>query len=672
MKTAELERVIVHLDTLYEQGEECVHPDTGEIVSDAEYDALRRQLYDLNPQSFVFKTPTTSQVATVKKIKHEPPMASIEKASHEDYDTKVAMLNKWIADQNTNNIAQSYKLDGVAVAIYYRDGKLIAAGLRPRDGVNGEDVTKQIGYVSGVPQQLPVPLTCSIRGEIICKKSDFEKVQKELKASGEQLRANPRNHAAGGIRQFKEPSKTAKMRLSFMAHSIEGENLPFKTEIERAKYSNKVLKVPFVQIRPFRFEDLKMMEDNVPNLDYEVDGVVLSVNDLELQESLGRHGDRPNGNPRGKIAWKFAEEIATPTVKNIEWTTGRTGRVIPVACFDPVPLAGTQVSRATLHNYGFMRRNHIVIGTQIQVLKAGKIIPKVIGVVANASKEIPKPIKHCPSRNSILEINHTPASGKLEETYELICTNVGCTAQRLNNLCFYLSVLGCLGLGEARVSQLVSAGIVQTPGDFYRLSAKELLAAGFTKRQAFLALAAIHMVPNPEKIKDDNKLGIEIVRAIRSPKKVPFWKFFKALGIPTAGEAAGKALIAHFKTFSRIRDASLEEMSEVEGIGGKTAEIVCHFLRNNKKLINDLLIFIELEFPKTGKLSGKVFCLSGGFAEGKKHWQERIENLGGKTTSGVSKKVSYLVAGDGSGLKSAKAKDLGVPIITVEDLEKMT
>lgn len=693
-RIAELERVIAHLDTLYEQGEDCIHPDTGESVSDAEYDALRRELQALAPKSRLFATPTASAVVAIKKVTHDPPMCSIEKASHEDLGIKTGMLFKWLQDRLNDEqsrpvkkvqiahngkslnyqedyFCQSYKLDGVACALYYENGKLVRAGLRPRDGIHGEDITEQVKYVDGVPTNLSLPLTCSIRGEIICKLSDFAKVQKELKKAGMSLRANPRNHAAGGIRQFKDPSKTAMMRLSFVAYSIEGlEDTPYRTEVERAKWCNRRLNVPFVQTRFFRFEDLKKMEDLVPTLDYEVDGVVVAVNHLGLQESMGRHGDRPTGNPRGKIAWKFAEEVATPVVKSIIWATGRTGRVIPVACFDAVSLAGTQVSRATLHNYGFLRRHRIVKGTKIQVLKAGKIIPKVIGVVSNSSKNIPEPIKHCPSCNSILEVNHTPASGKLEETYELICDNVGCIAQRLNNLCFYLSVLGCLGLGESRVSQLVSAGMVETPDDFYKLSLDDLLAAGFTERQSLLALGAIHMVPNPEKMEDDD-LRKEIFRAIRGPKKVAFWKFFKSLGIPTAGEAAGKALISHFGSFEKIRAASINALKGVEGIGEKTAEIIHHFLKQNSKLIDNLLIYVELEFPKTGKLSGKTFCLSGGFAEGKKHWQERIENLGGKTTSGVGKKVDYLVAGDGSGSKSDKAKELGIPILTIDDLKKM-
>ncbi len=341
----ELERIIAHLDTLYERGDDCVHPDTGVLVSDGEYDALRRRLKELRPESSVFDTATASQLQSpVQKVVHDPPMTSIEKASHEDFEVQQEMLFKWLLQCSEDATARiqehqheartskleripghlyrgeavefpagyffrSYKLDGVALALYYEAGRLVRAGLRPRDGIHGEDVTEQVRFVSGVPDQLPRPLSCSIRGEIICKLSDFELVQQELEAAGEKLRANPRNHAAGGIRQFRNPSKTQMMRLSFVAYGIEGlANAPYHTEIDCAVFCNEELGVPYIETQPFHFEQLAEMEAEVPNLDYEVDGVIIGVNSIEDREQLGRHGDPRTGNPKGKIAWKFREE----------------------------------------------------------------------------------------------------------------------------------------------------------------------------------------------------------------------------------------------------------------------------------------------------------------------------------------------------------------------------
>ena len=333
-RTKELERIISHLDTLYERGNDCIHPDTGIQVTDGEYDGLRRELKELAPKSKLFQTATASKVqSAVKKVVHDPPLTSIEKASHEIVEKQEEMLFKWLvgsvededkAKRTTikgktykdepvelpkDYFYAAYKLDGVALALYYEDGKLARAGLRPRDGINGEDVTEQCQHVDGIPEKLKQKVTCSIRGELICKLKDFEKVQIDLEKAGEKLRANPRNHAAGGIRQFKDPTKTKRMRLSFIAYTIEAQaDPPYKTELERAKYCNDELGVPYIPTKIFKFEDLAKMEDGIPKLDFEVDGVIIGVNDLEAQEQLGRHGDPVTGNPKGKIRGSFVKK----------------------------------------------------------------------------------------------------------------------------------------------------------------------------------------------------------------------------------------------------------------------------------------------------------------------------------------------------------------------------
>jgi DNA ligase (NAD+) len=700
-----LEEAIPILDTLYEEAQDCMLPNDlakqigfppNYVVPDPEYDELRRLLKKFRPKSSIFDTATASTVDSgAKKVKHDPPLTSIEKASHEDLAAKEEMLFKWIADcledvdedndytlmfhkykgepvgYPKGHFCQAYKLDGVALALYYEDGKLVKAGLRPRDGINGEDVTEQVKYVKNIPQQLKEPVTCSIRGELICKLSDFEKVQAELKKAGEQLRANPRNHAAGGIRHFKEPEKVKKMRLFFIGYAIEGlDNPPYKTEIERAKYANRKLGVRFVQVQPFNFYDLQKMEDGVPDLDYEVDGVVISVNDFEEQEQLGRHGNKPTGNPRGKIAWKFAEERQQPTVKEIEWNTGRTGAIKPVAIFDSVRLAGTNVSRATLHNYGFMLRNSIDKGTQIEVLKAGKIIPKVVGVVGKKCKGKPKYPTACPSCFAQTEVVRTAGKGGSDDTYELVCKGKDCPAQNVSRLVHFLTTIGALGLGESRVSQLTEGNKVKTFSDFYRLSVADCVSCGMSKRQGLLALGTIFLIGGADQM-DDKKLEKAIERARKAKLKIPAWQLFASLGIQGVGKSAGKALIDHFESFEDIIQAPTEDLEEVEGLGSKSAEEVYDYMYDYGDVVEELLDFIEPELPKTGKLTGTNFCLSGGFAEGKKHWEAEIENLGGKCSSGVGTKTDYLVAGDGSGAKSDKAKKLGIPIIDVDDLKKM-
>jgi len=723
----DLERWIVALDTAYEVGDDCLHPDTGEIVSDADYDAMRRALEQLNPKSDIFKDGSASahvSDGTIKKVKHSPPMTSIEKASHEDLATKERMLFKFLdfcvqngpvsvkklpvydlaekdvplVDLKTGKktdktrhyterkfggkvftyprgyFYMTYKLDGVACALYYEKGKLIRAGLRPRDGINGEDITEQVKYIAGIPTTLKEPVTCSIRGEIICKNSDFAKVQAELRAAGEQLRANPRNHAAGGIRQFKDPSKVKAMRLSFIGHSVEGlasSTAQYKTEIERAKYIRTKLGVEFIRCSDFNFYMLDTLEEFVGELDYEVDGCVIGVNDLEDQEQLGRHGNKDTGNPKGKIAWKFKEEEAQAVIKSIEWQTGRTGKIVPVANFDAVRLAGTNVSRATLHNYGFMLRNKIDVGTTVIVLKAGKIIPKVVRVISGQCKGEPNYPKVCPSTGAPTEVRKGGVKDG-EEMWELYSTST--TGNVVANLEHFLATLGILGLGESKIQQLVDGGKVKTWADFFRLTVADAEACGMSKRQALLAVAALHLVPSPDKTKDDAKLEEKIENARKELKSFPLSKVFAALGVKSAGKSAGKALVEHFKgpdPLNAMLSATVEELEVVEEIGTQTAQVIHDFFEKKKDDINDLAKYIVLELPKTGKLTGKVFCFSGGFAEGKRHWEEQVENLGGKCSGSVGSKMNYLVAGDGSGSKSEKAKELGIPIIDIDELKKM-
>ena len=695
----DLERIIKELDTLWELGEPCVHPDTGNLVTNTEYDDMRRELKKLRPKSSIFDDVSAStNNAPVKKVKHHPPLTSVEKASHEDLDEQKKMLFKWMADcaKGTPSVRgadqwvvkeeqyqnadlsypkgffyESYKLDGVALALYYKDGQLVQAGLRPRNGVDGEDVTEQVKFVDSIPQKLKLPVTCSIRGELICKLKDFEKVQKELSSAGEKLRANPRNHTAGGIRQFKEPSKVKKMRLSFIAYGIEGlAKPPYKTETERADFCRNKLGVEFVEVFPFNFSYLAKMENNVPNLDYEVDGVIVGVDNLEDQEQLGRHGDRTNGNPKGKIAWKFREEFADKSADKILWQANRTGKITPVAEFNtPAPLAGTNVSRVTLHNLGFMIRNGITTGTVLRVIKAGKIIPKVIDVVSHKGKIVP-PSK-CPSCHGDTDVEHTPGTATREEMHELVCNNPHCPAKHVQGFCHYLATFGVLGLGDSKVTALVDNGAIANWSDFYTLDVATAMSCGLSERQALLAIASIHMISAPEKIKDDKELEKAIEKAQKHKKKLLLAKLLASFGMEGAGKSAGKALVEHFGSLDAILDASVADLETVQDVGTKTAQVIFDFLKDNKQQIQSLLQYVEPELPKTGKLSGLTFCFSGGFDEGKSHWEQVCENAGGKCASGVSSKVKYLVAGEGSGSKSDRAKELGIKILSIDDFKKM-
>lgn len=669
-----LEELVIHLATLYDQGEDCVDFD-GNFVSDPEYDELVRALKTVKPDSEAFskgKTSPSDYVPTGNLVKHNPPMTSISKADGSD---KVKIYQSWLDNCSKElgyssvdgNFAQSFKRDGVAIRIYYEKGKLVRAGLRPQDGVNGIDVTANVRYVQGVPTKLPQPWTLAVTGELECLLEDFQKVQDERATAGEELRKNPRNHTYGTINQHKEPKKTKDGRISFIAYNIIGFDDAsdyYTTEVERAKWCNQVLGIPHVRVNLHKFEDLATMEAMINDLSYEVDGIVLKVNNLEDQEQLGHSGDDPTGDPRGALAWKFAEESKIAVVKEIEWNTGRTGRVTPKAIFEQgIQLAGTTVSQATCNNYGWASRMKIGVGTHVKVIKAGKIIPKVIEVVKNPVNTLIYPY-HCPVCLENLEV----VTGN-DDNQELVCNNLNCAARNVKTYLFYLTSLGAKGIGESALERIIASGKAKFLDEIYNLTIDDLISTGeFTERQATLAIATIHMV---KPVADNDKLKAAIEKARNKPKTFQAWQFFGALGISGAGKTAGKALVDHFGDFDKVRKSNIDELVVVDGIGAKTAEYIQHWFEINSDMLDRLLTHVELEYPTVGKLSGKTFVLTGSFDLGKSYWEQKIDELGGKISNSVGSKTDYVVAGPKAGSKLDKAKEKGIPVIDVQELETM-
>ena len=710
-EVSELESVIVALDTLYEQGDDCIHPITNKIVSDSEYDLLRKRLFDLCPSSPILKDVTASKAAqNSKKVLHNPPMVSISKAigplqerteTLEDFIDKVK-TELGYTDGEEKFLVQAYKRDGVAVALYYEEGKLVRAGLRPRNGTEGEDVTENIKYVDAsvlgsdgkvilsqcVPTELWehdkngnrvkfLPVTCSIRGEIECRKSVFRKVVSSWQDSKFGLDSepkNPRNYSAGSIRQFSNPAITKERNLTFTAYSILGWHakdnspVPFKTEIERAKYSNAKLFIPFVQVRPFRWADLQLLEDFSIQRDYEVDGVVISVNNLEDAEQMGTHGGTATGNPKAKIAWKFAEESVIVEVQDIIWTPGRSGKLTPVLTFKGVQLDGTTVSQCTGHSLGFLdgtskaSLGEITKWTEIKIIKSGKIIPKVI--------EIVKPYPHiklavptkCPSCSSKLEIRQG-GDGK-----DLVCNSDFCGVRAVARLVHFLSTIGVKGISDSILTRLLDEKLVQYPDELYSLSVGKLTSIGYSKRQALLIMSRLFLHDDPAHADD-----AELETFIKQTKtfKVPAWQFFASFGISGAGKSAGQALIAHFGTFDAINKATLDQFLEVDGLGETSANAIVDFFEEHNDMVQQLLKFIEPEGKKQGKLNGQTFVFTGGFDGGKSAWEKKVVDLGASISGSVSKNTTYLVVGTDAGSKADKAKQLGVQMLSPSQLEAL-
>jgi len=685
----ELEQIIPVLDDLFGLGQDCINPLNDKDVPDNVYDLMRALLAKLHPKSKVFDNVTAAQFQTTNnKIAHDPPMTSISKANG-TLDEKDEILKKWLKDccdelkydpkkAKDPLFVTSFKHDGVALALYYEKGKLVAAGLRPNDGVNAELVTENAQYIDGVHTTLPLPVTCRIRGEVTCKISVFDKIVADIKRDGKKNKynwtgkkppANPRNYAAGAIRQFDDPTITKKRKLQFTAYAIDNhDNPPYKTEIERSEWCRNELGIPFVLLKPFHYDNLAEMENAVTTLDFEVDGIVLSVNNIEDGEQLGTHGSSVTGNPRGKLAWKFKEKSAVVTVESIRWQTGRTGRVTPILEFEGVQLAGTNVENCTAHNVGIVKSDGIGIGAKVRIIKSGKIIPKVIKVEKAASKiEYPS---RCPSCNSTLgfQIGKTGT--------DLVCDNDKCAARNVGTLLHYLTTFGVKGIGPSKTEQIVSFGLVRCPADFYGLEVEDLTDADFTYRTAILIIAAIHMVPNPDKTKDNDKLLAKIDKARRKLKKIPLAKFFASLGIPGAGKGTGRALAEHLGSLDKIRSATIVDLEQVEDIGSVTALAVDEYMSENADDIDELLMHVEVEVPKNGKLSGKNFCFTGAQKTGKAIWIGLVEEHGGTIKSSVSKKVDYVIVGDSPGSKLQKAEDLKknghpIEIIDVIKLQKI-
>ena len=675
----ELEKIIKALDTAFHiTGDDCINPITGEVVLDNEYDALKAELLNLCPKSKIFTTVTSSKDETGKKVIHDPPMTSINKCNGTEEEKK-KIFNKWVEDAKkvipigeivinfnaflSKNFCMSFKHDGLALSLEYENGILKRAGLRSKSGKDGTDVTEKTRHIKGILQQLPLPLTCTIRGEIETPVSEFKR---QCEILGDDAKANPRSHSTGSMGQ-KTADKMKDRGLEFIGYNILClEDPPYTTEIERAKWATRVLKFNYVKTIPFSLKMLATFEDQHRRLDFMVDGAVLSINNLDYQKDCGQSGNKETGNPKGKLAWKFKDEVKTTTVKDIIWQTGRTGNVTPVMIIDSIKLEGTTVSKCTAHNVGIIKNLKIGIGSKVEIIKSGKIIPKLHKVVEAKGKV--NPPKNCPScGDSLLE--DKGSAGALT----LFCDNAECPAQGIKNLNHYLKILGVKGIAESTISKLMDTGLVQKRSDFYNLCEVSLYANGFTKRTTILILARIWMISSPEQEKNNDILADKFKLQQIKKLSIPMDKFFASFGMDGAGKEVGRLLSKKYRDFDKIRNLSIAELESVDGIGNTIANNVVDFFNKNEKEVDELLRYVILEEPKgkSGKFDGKKFVLSGSMDMGKEYWRTEIENNGGEVKSSVSKKVDYVVAGPGSGAKSEKAGELGIPILEEEELETM-
>ena len=635
------------------------------VISDYEYDKLMEELKRLESEHPEYVTPDSptqrvsgQPVEGFRSVKHKVPMLSLDNtySSKEllDFDKRV---KKFLGGESPD-YAVELKIDGLGVALVYENGVLVRGATRG-DGSTGDDITSNIRTIKSIPLKLDItnetkPLAnCEVRGEVYMTRKGFESLNQERAKKGKPLFANPRNAAAGSLRQL-DPRIVSKRNLEIFLYNLsytkEG---GYKTHTQCLDAMKKAgLKVnPNIK----KFSSIQDMikycnswENKKEELDYETDGMVIKVNSLEQQKRLGS----TIKNPRWAVAYKFPPKRVTTKIIDIKVQVGRTGALTPVAILEPVKLSGSTISRATLHNEDEIKRKDIRIGDTVFIEKAGEVIPEVIKPVKEkrtGKEKIFSMPKKCPVCNSDVVRPEAEAVSR--------CIGLSCPAQIKNLLHHFASrhAMNIDGLGPAVIDQLVDKNIVKNISDLYTLN--------------------IEILTNLERLGE--KSAENLLDEIEESKKNEFSRLLFGLGIRHVGRHIAKLLSENFSSINEIMNAKKEEIEKIEGIGGIVAESIVLFFKDekNREIIEKLGkngLNMESKIEKLNVLSGKRFVFTGTLKKYSRAEAESIvEKLGGNFTSSVSRNVDYVVAGKEHGSKYEKAKKLGVTIISEEEFNKL-
>lgn len=630
-------------------------------LSDFEYDEMFRELQKLeseNPALITQDSPTQrlgSLGAKFEQHTHKYRMYSLDNSNN--YDE----LEKWY-ERVTKELGEGVelvcelKIDGLAIALTYENG-IFTTGVTRGDGIIGENITQNLKTIKAIPLKLFEEKNVDVRGEIYMPKSSFEKLNEENLKTGEKIFANPRNAASGSLRQL-DSSITAKRDLSMFCYGaiFEGVNSAQKSHYENIQSIKKLgfktnPNVKVVKNIQEAIEYCKEWEYKRFELDYATDGVVIKVNDLHLQDELGF----TSRAPKWATAFKFPPEEVNTKLLDIEINVGKTGAVTPVAILEPVQLAGSTVSRASLHNFDEIKRLDIRIGDTVLIKKAAEIIPKVIKVDEHSRSEnetefiVPN---DCP-------ICHTPLESR-EGEVNLYCPNsLFCPSQIKAKIEYWVSkeAMDIDFVGPSIIEQLFEKNMIKSAADLYALS-----------QQDFMQMDLIQ-----------EKSAFNIFNSIQSSKNRPLAKFLTALSIRNVGKETAQILASHFKTLENISNAQAEELSTIDGVGKKIAQNIYEFFHdeNSIKFLNQLKELgvepsSEIFEAKSDLFAGKSFVLTGTLQNmTRDEAGTKIKLFGGKTASSVSKNTSYVLAGANAGSKLTKAENLGVIILSEEDFLKM-
>lgn len=629
-------------------------------ISDTEYDTLYKQLEKLeeNHPEYILENSPTQRVGDrildeFEKIIHKVPMLSLSNTfSTEDLRDFDARISKLVPDHSVEYICE-LKIDGLAISIKYEDGRLVSAATRG-DGSVGEDVTENIKTIFSIPKVLKDNRTFEVRGEVYLPRKSFELLNSERENNNEVLFANPRNAAAGSLRQL-DSKITAKRRLSAFIYSIVGDDSIVSQEnaLNTAKEYNLPVNPNFKLCKSIDevIDYINYWTEHKKNLPYDIDGIVIKVNSYSTQEEVGY----TQKSPRWATAYKFPEEELATKLLDVELSVGRTGIITPVAILDPIVISGSKVSKASLHNKDIIEELDIHIGDMVVVKKAGEIIPKVVRVVRELRTE---------GSTKYTMPNTCPSCGQQTYTKEndpfTRCKNPDCPDQNIRRIIHFASrdALNIEGLGDKVVTTLYEKGIIAHTIDLFSLEREKLISLDRMGEKSV-----------------DNLLN-----AIENSKQNSLDKVIFALGILNVGKKAGKILAEKYLNLTNLMNATLDELVNLDDVGQITAESILDYLsdENNIKFINDLIKVgmnpqYEVQEVNTDNIfAGKTVVLTGKLVElTRNEAKEYLEKYGAKVTGSVTSKTDLVIAGEKAGSKLAKAEQLGIRVINEEEFANM-
>lgn len=628
-------------------------------ISDYDYDMMQRRLKELEQLHPELQDENSPSVrvggmasSVFSKVQHPYRMESLQ-----DVFSKEELFDFFRKTQDAvgkTEYVVEYKIDGLSVALRYEDG-VLQQGATRGDGTTGEDVTHNLLTIADIPHEIAYKGRLIVRGEVYMKKSVFEQLNAELELQEKPLLANPRNAAAGSLRQ-KDSKVTRARRLSIFCFNIQNsEELPFETHVETLDFLTQQgfpvsPKYPLLEDWEMIFDTILAFGDHRDALDFDIDGAVVKVNAFAKREALGA----TSKFPKWAAAYKYPPEIKETLLTDIVISVGRTGVLTPNAVLEPVRLAGTTVSRATLHNRDFIEELDVRVGDTVQVRKAGEIIPEILKV--NLSKRPEGTVAY--QMPATCPVCGAPAFQEPDES-ALRCTGAACPAQLLRNLMHFASrdAMDITGCGQAVLQALIDAGLVHSAADLYALTLEDVLTLDRKKE----------------------KSAQKLIDSIEKSKTQDLSRLLFAFGIRHVGQKAGKILSSEFGHLDAVLAADIDTLTNIRDIGATTAQSIAYWreLAQSKELIERLraagVNFTGKKTAQSDLLEGKTIVATGTLTLfSRKEINELIERLGGKAAGSVSKKTDYVVAGENAGSKLKKAQELGVPVLTEEEFKRLT